>query len=99
MSNKPDRRLDRFMHGWETHFISHPWLVILLFVLACGLTLRYTMDHLKVNTNTADMISLELPFQKNRIALEKAFPQDIGTAYCWSKAKPRNPQRLPTERS
>jgi hypothetical protein len=80
MSNKPDRRLDRFMHGWETHFISHPWLVILLFVLACGLTLRYTMDHLKVNTNTADMISLELPFQKNRIALEKAFPQDIGTA-------------------
>ena len=80
MSNKPDRRLDRFMHGWETHFISHPWLVILLFVTACGLTLRYTMDHLKVNTNTADMISLELPFQKNRLALEKAFPQDIGTA-------------------
>ena len=79
--NKPlDRRLHRFMHAWETRFISHPWLVILLFVLGCGLTLRYTMDHLKVNTNTADMISLELPFQKNRIALEQAFPQDIGTA-------------------
>ncbi len=68
------------MRGWEANFIRHPWLVILLFVVGCGLTLRYTMEHLKVNTNTGDMISLELPFQKNRLALERAFPQDIGTA-------------------
>ena len=80
MNKNTDRRLYRFMHGWEANFIRHPWLVILLFIVSCGLTLRYTMDHLKVNTNTANMISLELPFQKNRIALEQAFPQDIGTA-------------------
>ncbi|RQW82515.1 MAG: hypothetical protein EHM62_03445 [Methylococcus sp.] len=79
MSVLSDRLLHRFMLGWEANFIRHPWLVILLFVLGCGFTLRYTMEHLKVNTNTGDMISLELPFQKNRIALEKAFPQDIGT--------------------
>ena len=80
MSVFADRLLHRFMLGWEANFIRHPWLVILLFVVGCGFTLRYTMENLKVNTNTGDMISLELPFQKNRIALEKAFPQDIGTA-------------------
>jgi len=65
---------------WEAQFIRHPWLVILGFIIACGFTLRYTLDHLKVNTNTSDIISLDLPFQKNRLALERAFPQDIGTA-------------------
>ncbi len=80
MSKTSERLLQRVMHGWEANFIRHPWLVILMFIIGCGLTLRYTMEHLKVNTNTADMISLELPFQKNRIALEQAFPQDIGTA-------------------
>jgi len=69
----------RLMLGWEAQFIRYPWLVILGFLIAAGLTLQYTMDHLKVNTNTADMISLEVPFQKNRLALESAFPQDIGT--------------------
>lgn len=80
MSKASDRLLHRLMHGWEANFIRHPWLVIVLFIVGCGLTLRYTLDNLKVNTNTGDMISLEEPFQKNRIALEQAFPQDIGTA-------------------
>jgi len=75
----PKSLVHRIMLGWEAQFIRYPWLVILAFVVAAGLTLQYTMDHLKVNTNTADMISLEVPFQKNRLALESAFPQDIGT--------------------
>jgi hopanoid biosynthesis associated RND transporter like protein HpnN len=79
MSKTSDRLLTRAIHWWEENFISHPWLVILLFLVACGFTLRYTMDNLKVNTNTADMISTEVPFQKNRIQLETAFPQDIST--------------------
>lgn len=79
MSKTTDRLLTRAIHWWEANFISHPWLVILLFLIACGLTLRYTMDNLKVDTNTADMISTEVPFQKNRIQLEAAFPQDINT--------------------
>ena len=80
MSKTSERLLHRFMIVWEAQFIRHPWLVILGFVIACGFTLRYTLDHLKVNTNTSDIISLDLPFQKNRLALEHAFPQDIGTA-------------------
>lgn len=79
MSKTSDRFATRAIHWWDKNFLSHPWLVILLFLIACGFTLRYTMENLKVNTNTADMISTEVPFQKNRIELEKAFPQDINT--------------------
>jgi hypothetical protein len=79
MSHTSDRLLIRAIHWWEANFIRHPWLVILLFLVACGFTLRYTMDNLNVNTNTADMISTDVPFQKNRLQLEAAFPQDIGT--------------------
>lgn len=78
-STPPKSLLHRIMLRWEDRFIRYPWLVILLFLIAAGGTLRYTIDNLKVNTNTADMISLEVPFQKNRLALESAFPQDIGT--------------------
>ena len=69
----------RAIHWWERNFISHPWLVILLFLVACGVTLRYVMENLKVNTNTANIISTDVPFQKRRIELEQAFPQDIST--------------------
>lgn len=79
MNKAPRNFLTRTLNGWEANFIRHPWLVILLFVTGCGLTLRYTMEHLKVNTNTAELISPDMPFQRNRIALEQAFPQDIGT--------------------
>ncbi|TSA03111.1 MAG: hypothetical protein D4R76_05575 [Methylococcus sp.] len=78
-SSTQPSRIDRFMWFLDARVIRFPWLILLLFLGLAGLTLRYTMDHLKVNTNTADMISLEVPFQKNRLTLEKAFPQDIGS--------------------
>lgn len=79
MSRFSDRLLYRTLRWWDTHIIRHPWLVILFFVAASGATAWYTSEHLKVNTNTADMISTEVPFQQNRIRLETAFPQDVNT--------------------
>ncbi|MDD2768475.1 MAG: MMPL family transporter [Methylococcus sp.] len=67
------------MHAWESRVLTHPWLVVFVALAACGLTLAYTMNNLTVNTNTADTISTELPFQKNRIRLETEFPQDVST--------------------
>ena len=80
MTQAKPSRFQRIMLGWEDRLIRHPYWVILIFILSAAATIRYTIDHLKVDTNTADMISLEVPFQKNRLMLEKAFPQDIGTA-------------------
>ena len=79
MSKISEHPLTRALRWWEENFLSHPWLVILLFVAACGFTLQYTIDNLKMDTDTADMISTEVPFQKNRLQLESAFPQDIST--------------------
>lgn len=79
MSGWVDSAIAKALGWWERDFIRHPWLVILLFIVAGGATLRYTMENLKVDTNTADMISMDLPFQRNRVRLETAFPQDINT--------------------
>ncbi|SMF96375.1 hypothetical protein SAMN02949497_3771 [Methylomagnum ishizawai] len=79
MTKIASRCLLRLIHGWETHVMSHPWLVILFFVAACGLSLWYTARNLSVNTDTADMIATDVPFQRNRIRLETAFPQDVNT--------------------
>jgi hopanoid biosynthesis associated RND transporter like protein HpnN len=87
MSKSSEHLLIRCIHWWEANFLNHPWLVILLFLVASGFTLSYTLEHLKFNTNTADMISTELPFQKNRIKLEEAFPQDINTIVLFIEGK------------
>jgi hopanoid biosynthesis associated RND transporter like protein HpnN len=79
MSRTAEHVFIRFIHWWEENFLNRPWLVTMLFLVASGFTLQYTMEHLKFDTNTADMISTELPFQQNRIKLEKAFPQDVST--------------------
>jgi hopanoid biosynthesis associated RND transporter like protein HpnN len=79
MKKTAARFLIALIHRWEANFMSHPWLVILFFLCACGLSLWYTLENLTVNTNTADMISTDVPFQKNRIRLESAFPQDVST--------------------
>ncbi|MBS1211742.1 MAG: putative rane protein, partial [Proteobacteria bacterium] len=67
------------IHWWEANVLKHPWSLLLLAVIACGAVGKYTADNLTMNTNTADSISTELPFQQNRIKLETTFPQDANT--------------------
>ena len=71
--------LVRTIHWWEANVLNRPWLLIILSVLLCALTGNYALHNLTINTNTADMISIQLPFQQNRIRLESAFPQDVST--------------------
>lgn len=63
----------------ERQVLRFPWTLLLLSLLLCGISLDYTIKHLGMNTNTSDMLSVDLPFQKNRIRIDKAFPQDAGT--------------------
>ncbi len=64
---------------WESKVLRHPWKIVLIFLIAAGWTLDYATKNLSVNANTAEMLSPELPFQRNRIRLETAFPQDVST--------------------
>lgn len=56
--------------------LRFPWLILLLFIVLSGISLNYTVGHLGINTNTAEMLSQDLPFQKVRRKLDQAFPQD-----------------------
>ena len=80
-------RLDRLVNAWVELITRWPWYVIGLFIALSGLCLNYTIENLRVNTNTGELISMEVPFQKNRVRLEQAFPQDIGTAVVFIEGK------------
>jgi hopanoid biosynthesis associated RND transporter like protein HpnN len=59
--------------------LRYPWLIVLLFFMLCAASLRYTVHHLGIKNNTAELLSQDLPFQQVRLKLEKAFPQDAAT--------------------
>ncbi|MGZ8928721.1 MAG: MMPL family transporter [Methylobacter sp.] len=66
--------------GWcERQIMRCPWTLLLLSLLLCGTTLYYSIKNLEINTNTAEMLSPDLPFQKNQAQFNQAFPEDATT--------------------
>lgn len=66
--------------GWcERQILRCPWTLLLLSLLFCGATLHYTLKNLEINTNTAEMLSPDLPFQQNQAHFNQAFPEDATT--------------------
>ncbi|UCG13494.1 MAG: MMPL family transporter [Deltaproteobacteria bacterium] len=53
---------------------SSAWIVVLA-TMATGVSLYYTVNHLGINTDTAEMLSEELPFRRNYNEFKEAFPQ------------------------
>lgn len=66
--------------GWCRQMILRfPWTIVLLSFAFCGYTAFYTYQHLTINTNTAEMLSPDLPFQQNQKRIDQAFPQESAT--------------------
>ncbi|MGR9012046.1 MAG: MMPL family transporter [Gammaproteobacteria bacterium] len=59
--------------------LGHPITVLSIVVMFGIFALQYTADHLSINTDTAELIAPDAPFQKNRRTYEKAFSQDMHT--------------------
>lgn len=76
MSALSSSLIDRFLCIWGTQVLRFPWILILLTISLTAASLHYTINNLGVNTNTAEMLSPDLPFQKNRQRIEAEFPQD-----------------------
>ncbi len=70
--------IDRFLCWWGTQVLRFPWSLIILSILLSAASLYYTVENLGINTNSAEMLSPDLPFQKNRRLIEAEFPQDAG---------------------
>ncbi len=64
---------------WSGWSLRYAWLVLLSITLLAGLSLHYTASHLSINTDTADLVSPDAPFQQNRRLYEKIFAQDMHT--------------------
>ncbi len=62
---------------WQGCLVTrYAWLILGGALLLTGLSIYYAKDHLGVNNNSSEMLSPDLPFQKNYKRLETAFPQD-----------------------
>ena len=66
---------NRLLSGWIAFTYRHAVWIMLALLLCAVLAASYTMRNLGVNTDTADMLSEELPFRVNLARFEKAFPQ------------------------
>jgi len=64
---------------WGDLTLGNPIKVLLTIVLFSILALQYTAGHLSINTDTAELVAPDAPFQKNRRNYEKAFSQDLHT--------------------
>ena len=69
----------RLFHWCEQKIVHFPWLVVLAAVFLCMGSSYYVYEHLTVNTNTAEMLSPDLPFQQNQKKIDIAFPEDAYT--------------------
>ncbi|WP_020561742.1 MMPL family transporter [Methylosarcina fibrata] len=59
--------------------LYHPMTVLLTVCLLAALTIEYTANNLSINTDTAELIAPDAPFQQNRRKFEKAFSKDMHT--------------------
>ena len=76
MTIRTESVIHKFLLWWYRQVVRFPWTLLLITTLVCGVSLHYTINNMGFNTNTAQMLSPDLPFQKNRLRIEQAFPKD-----------------------
>ncbi len=75
MSSEQTDMAGRIARWWVARVIRHAHAVTIGILLATVLTCVYVARNLDINTSDTDMLSAELPFRQNAIAVDKAFPQ------------------------
>lgn len=73
------RRLIAWLVLWIRFVRRHRIAVVLLALILAVLAGGYAATHFQINTSTTDMLSDDLPFQKQFMQLDQAFPQDYRT--------------------
>lgn len=78
-TDRSANRASEAVVAWARFVRRHAVLVLVLAALSAGLAGTYALRHATINTSTNDMLSDDLPFQRQFIELDKAFPQDYRT--------------------
>ncbi|MCL7423041.1 MAG: MMPL family transporter [Methylobacter sp.] len=76
MKKKVTEVCSHFLIQLENRLLRYPKTLLLLILLACGVSLFYTIGHLGIDTDTTKILSEELPFQQDRERFIETFPQD-----------------------
>lgn len=59
--------------------LGHPFTVLSIMVVLGILAAHYTVGHLRIDTDTGNLIAPDAPFQQYRRLYEQAFSQDLST--------------------
>jgi hopanoid biosynthesis associated RND transporter like protein HpnN len=70
--------IERLLEGWVGILRRFARLIVLFTVLLSVLLLYYAATHMGISTDTADMLSKELPWRKTYLSYKSSFPQDFG---------------------
>lgn len=66
---------DHLIDAWFHYLQRHAWPVIVLAVAAGAFCLYYTFHHLRINTDSSDMLSEKLLWRQTYDDYKRAFPQ------------------------
>jgi len=69
------RAYRRFLARWTEGVRRLAWPVVALSMLASVAAVAYLALNVRISTSTDDMLSADLPFRKNAVALREAFPK------------------------
>lgn len=88
----------RLLSLWGEWSLKHPFIVVALTILFSYLAADYTASNLEVNTDTAELVAPEAPFQQNRRKYEDQFPQELRTLLLVVKSETPELTRSATKR-
>jgi hopanoid biosynthesis associated RND transporter like protein HpnN len=66
----------RLWRIWDALILGRPWWLLAAAALFTAACFKYTLDHLRIDTNSTALISPDLAFQQDRVRFERAFPQE-----------------------
>ena len=69
--------IGRFLYRWVAAVQRHPVWVVIAAALLTALCVPYTVRHLGINTDTADMISERFQWRQDFMAFRQAFPEVV----------------------
>ena len=73
------RAVTQGLIAWVRFVRRHSIALVAISLVSAVLSGVYTAKNVRINTSTTDMLSEDLPFQRQFEALDKAFPQDYRT--------------------
>jgi hopanoid biosynthesis associated RND transporter like protein HpnN len=78
-SHRFEERASRIIAAWVMAVSTHPLRVLAIFAPLVTVALVYAGNELRIDTDTSNLFSAELPWRQTQERFERAFPQHVET--------------------